>query len=201
MTQDEITAREVQVLGAAPRIAPLPQHHLAEARRLAEDIGATLGIVAPDELTAYFAILFRHPGLYRCQLETGIELLARGRLPAQERELAVLRTAWLCGAPYEWGEHAAIGRAVGLTDDDLERVRLGSEAPGWCEHRRALLRAVEELHAEKMISDATWAVLSRSWDEAQLIELPALVGQYAAVAMVQNSLRLPLTNGRQGLRE
>ena len=28
MTRDDVTAREAQVLGAAPRIAPLPQHLL-----------------------------------------------------------------------------------------------------------------------------------------------------------------------------
>jgi alkylhydroperoxidase family enzyme len=38
------------------------------------------------------------------------------------------------------------------------------------------------------ISDATWAVLSGRLDEAQLIELCMVVGQYHLVAFTLNSL-------------
>ena len=44
------------------------------------------------------------------------------------------------------------------------------------------MRATEELHANAMISDATWATLSKRLDDRQLIELPVLVGQYQGVA-------------------
>jgi hypothetical protein len=52
-----------------------------------------------------------------------------------------------------------------------------------------------------MISDATWAALAHSWDERQLIEFPALVGNYIAVALIQNSLRIRLNEGSLGLME
>ncbi len=52
-----------------------------------------------------------------------------------------------------------------------------------------------------MISDATWAVLAESWNEAQLIELPCLIGQYLGVAMLQNSLRMPLARTSKGFAE
>ena len=52
-----------------------------------------------------------------------------------------------------------------------------------------------------MISDVTWAALALNWNEAQLIELPCLVGQYLGVAMLQNSLRMPLAKERKGFAE
>ena len=62
-----------------------------------------------------------------------------------------------------------------------------------------MLRAVDELVTTAMISDATWAVLERSLDAAQLIELPVVVGTYQATAYLQNSLRLTLRPSNPGL--
>jgi 4-carboxymuconolactone decarboxylase len=50
-----------------------------------------------------------------------------------------------------------------------------------------------------MISDETWTVLARTWTERQLIEFPALVGQYVATAYSQNALRIRLGVGKGGL--
>jgi alkylhydroperoxidase family enzyme len=205
MTDEEIAAREAQVLGAPPRVVPLLRAELSdEAIDLIREIGATLGIDWGEDADApiakWFGMMFRYPRLFRLQMETGIHLLGHGAIPPLERELAILRTGWLARAPYEWSEHVRIIRALGVSEDVVERVRVGSSAPEWSEHERALLCAVEELFADDMISDATWATLASRWDEQQMIELPALVGQYRAVAGMQNSLRLPLNPDSAGLR-
>ena len=144
--------------------------------------------------------MLRHPSLFSRQADVGIQLLAHGTLAARDRELAILRVAWLCQAPYEWGEHVLIAKKLALTSADIERVTQGSEAPGWSEHEQAIVRATEELYENAMISDATWATLSKRLDERQLIELPVLVGQYQSVAYYQNSLRLRLHDGNLGLK-
>ena len=53
--------------------------------------------------------------------------------------------------------------------------------------------------SRQTVSDATWAVLARTWDEQQLIEFPMVVGQYACIAIVQNTLRVRLETGNPGL--
>jgi len=58
---------------------------------------------------------------------------------------------------------------------------------------------VEELIADQAMSDDTWDVLAKSWDEAQLIEYPMMVGQYVATAFLQNSLRIRLAPDNPGL--
>lgn len=201
-SEEEIAAREAEIIGAPIRIAPLPDDELGpEVRELVRRIGSTLGLEAPETLTTYFAVLARHPDLFRLQLETGIFLFSGSTIPPRERELAVLRTAWLAGAPYEWGQHVLIGRGLGLTGADTDRVRAGPEAEGWSPHEAALLRAVDELIDRRMISDANWAALAQAWNEAQLIELPCLVGQYLGVAMLQNALRMPLAREARGFAE
>ena len=126
---------------------------------------------------------------------------SESKLSERERELAILRTAWLAGAPYEWCEHVAIGHRAGISAEETDRVRAGPQADGWSPHERHLLTAVDELVADRMICDSTWANLAAEWNEAQLIELPALVGQYLGVAMIQNSLRVPICPGRNGFAD
>jgi alkylhydroperoxidase family enzyme len=144
--------------------------------------------------------MLRHPELFALHTDVGLQLLARGALSLRDRELAVLRTAWLCQAPYEWGEHVMVGKRFGLTSEDIARVIDGPDAVGLDEHESALLRAVDELRGDAMISDATWSTLAKRLNEQQLIELPIIVGQYQTVAYYQNSLRLRLHTGNCGLK-
>ncbi len=202
--------RQAQVLGDGPRIAPMAPGTAGEgAHALMAQVHTALGMGDMADFTEddvaqmyrFLGVMFHHPSLMQRQLEVGLELLGHGLLPPIERELAILRTGWLARAPYEWSEHVLIARGLGLTTEDVERVIAGSDAPGWTPHQRALLCAVEQLHDDCMIADATWAVLAQSWNAAQLIELPVLVGQYRLTAGLQNSLRLPLNEYSRGLEE
>jgi alkylhydroperoxidase family enzyme len=198
----DIAAREAQVIGTRQRIAPLaPGDIKDEAKALCAQIRKSFGNADPDVIPEIIATMLRHPGLYRCQMEMSIELAARGAIPPRERELAVLRVGWLCRAPYEWGEHVDIAKRYGVTREEIERVTEGSSASGWRDHDRAILRAVEELLGDQSISDETWDVLARGWSEAQLMELPILVGAYYMTALQQNTLKVRLKENSAGLRQ
>jgi alkylhydroperoxidase family enzyme len=144
--------------------------------------------------------MLRHPELLVRHTEVGVQLLGKGALSFRDREFAVLRIAWLCQAPYEWGEHVRVGKRFGLTSDDIARVVEGPSAHGLNEHESAILRAVDELYDDAMISDDTWHTLAKRLNDQQLIELPIIVGQYQSVAYYQNSLRLRLHEGNAGLK-
>ena len=195
-----IDRRMAEVVGDGPRIAPLSEDQLTdEAHQLAVEIRAAFGIPENGAMPESLRMMLVHPKLFKAQMSMGITLAA-GTLSPRERELAVLRSAWICGAPYEWGEHVDIGKErAGLTAEEVERCTQGSKAEGWSEHDRAVLKAVEELHMHHMISDETWAVLAKSWNDQQLTEFPLLVGIYTATAMQQNSLRYRLADNNPGL--
>lgn len=133
--------------------------------------------------------LAHHDTLARQWMRFALELM-RGVLPERDRELLILRTGWRCRSPYEWGQHVIIAADVGLSTDEIERVALGPEDPGWDEHERALLRAADELHQESTISAPTWQALAARYDERQLIELVMIVGQYHLVAYAANALAI-----------
>lgn len=195
----DIAARQAQVVGDGPRIAPIAQDEMSgPTRDLCVDVRAAIGLTDHARIPEYMRTMVKHPGIFRCHMEMGTAIF-KGAIPARERELAVLRVGWMCRAPYEWGEHVDISKRYGVTDAEVERVTQGSRAPGWSAHDAAILRGVEELIDDQAISDATWATLAQSWNEQQLIEFPMMVGQYVATAFVQNSLRMALAGDNPGL--
>lgn len=196
----DIDKRMEQVVGPGLRVTPVQVDQLTEeAHQLAIEIRAAFGIPEDGAMPLSIRTMLIHPQLFKAQMTMGIAL-AGGAIPPRERELAVLRNAWLCGAPYEWGEHVNIGRErCGLTNIEIERCTQGSDAEGWTEHERAILKGVEEFHADYALSEATWNTLAKTWNEQQLMEFPVLVGAYIMTALQQNTIRMPLDPGNPGL--
>jgi alkylhydroperoxidase family enzyme len=195
----DIAAREAHVVGDGPRIAPLANEEIDQAAfDLVNKVRAGAGAGPTTDMPVYMRIMAKHRALFEPNMVMG-DTLYNGTIPPKDRELAILRGGWLCRAPFEWGEHVRIGQRVGLTPEQIERTMDGSSVAGWSEHEAAVLRGVEELIADHTLSDETWAILAKSWDERQLIEFPFMVGQYVAIAYVQNSLRVPLADYNPGL--
>ena len=119
--------------------------------------GRWSGAAAPLNI---FLTLVRYPGLFRKWLPFGGKLLAGGKLSPRDRELIILRTAFRCGARYEWAQHVAIAGVAGLASEEILRVAAGPDANGWNAEDATLLRAVDELHDDHCVGDATWKALA-----------------------------------------
>jgi alkylhydroperoxidase family enzyme len=145
--------------------------------------------------------LLRHPALLRRFTDFGMYFLNDGLLPMRERELVVLRVAWLCRCEYVWGQHVALSLREGIADSEIEGVVEGPDASGWSDFDRALVRAADELHADARLSDDTWQTLDEHYDERRLLELIFTASQYALICRVANSCGIPLDAGLPGLPE
>jgi 4-carboxymuconolactone decarboxylase len=181
--EQAIRQREELIVGKPPRLEPLTsQAAIDTAIQITQDIRKASGSPTPvsaADVPELMTTLLRHPDLYRRIADLSMQLLGKGVLTPRDRQLAIMRVSWLRQAPYVWGEHVKNSKRAGLTSDELEQVTRGSTAPGWNEHERAILRAVEELHQDAMISDDTWEGLSKLLNDQQLIELLTLVGQFS----------------------
>jgi len=175
-----------------PRVTPVPENDRTDSvRELLEQS------MLPD--ANIFATLVRAPGLFRKWLPFGGKLL-KGKIPARDRELMILRTAWNCQSQYEWGQHVIIGERSGLSANEMGRIASDS-SDGWDAHDRVLIDAADELHSGFSITDQTWSALSEIYQVDQLIELPMLVGHYHMVAMTLNSLGVSLDEDLEGFPE
>jgi len=195
-----VAARMEEVCSSPPRLEPLDGAALG-AREL-DLIGRLRQLSAyPDDkpVHPFFSTLAHQPAFFEAYMQLGISAMASAALPLRTRELIILRTGWLCGAPYQFGEHVVTAKKIGFTAQDIERIKQGSSAEGWDDADRAILRAAEELHGNAMISDATWTALAERLSPGELIELPMIVGHYHLTAFLQNSLRFRLSDYNLGL--
>ena len=181
-------------MSAAPRVAPLPPEawnaEVTEILQATQMGGRTLNI---------FRTLAHHPKLLKRWLVFGNHVLVKSTLSPRERELLILRTGWNCRSPYEWGQHVVIGRASGVSDEEIERITAGPDAPGWDAFDAALLRAADELHGDDSISDGTYAALAARFDAQQLLDVVFTVGQYHLVSMALNTFRVERDDGVTGV--
>jgi alkylhydroperoxidase family enzyme len=198
----EIQVRDEYIRGRPPRLPLLPPEERTERQQeLLDEMSMVVvdGVRKPREDKPALEILIRHAELYKAHMEVARKYLSDCEMDIRDRELAILRIAWLSQAPFEWGSHVKIAKRNGITAEEIERVMAGSWAPGWRKQDRAIMRAVEELHFDSMVTDDTWIDLQEFYNDKKLIELLILAGQYKTVAYYQNSLRLPLPEGNMGL--
>jgi 4-carboxymuconolactone decarboxylase len=172
-----------------PRLAPKPKDTWDD------DTRALIG----NNSINIFATLAHHPKLMKRWMVFGNHVLAKSTLSARHRELLILRTGWNCRAPYEWGQHVAIGRTVGITDEEVARLAEGPDAAGWDPFESLLLRAADELHNDTSLSDSTYAELAKRYNEQQMLDLVFTVGQYHLVSMALNSMRVQRDDGVTGV--
>lgn len=175
---------------STPRLPALDDGELDDAQR--ELVGGVTDTVGGA--SNIFLTLARHPGLLRRWLPFGGKVLA-GKLPARDRELLILRTAWRCRAAYEWGHHVAIGLEAGLTQEEIDRIPAGPGGAGWSPGDLLLLKVADQLHDGGGIDDAEWEALAARYDERQLIEIPMVVGQYHLVSFTLNALGIQPEEG------
>lgn len=169
-----------------PRIQPVTKEECnAEQLKLLDSLGPAGNLNA-------LKTLIRHPRYFQRFLPLGLYILQESTLPPRDRELLILRIAWLCRTEYEWSYHSVSGKQAGLTDQEILRITLGPNANGWTEFDAILLRAVDELHKNACISDSTWNALAKRYTEQQLMDLVFTVAQYNLVSMILNSFRVKL---------
>lgn len=171
------------------RIPPLGKQDAGFVKRLLILAMARFGGLNASNL---WLMLMHNARLLRGFLVFAPRLMPYGELPRRDTELVILRVAWNCRARYEWGQHVDIGLRVGLQPEEIVRVALGPDTSGWDSRQLALLRATDEFHHDRMVSESTWELLAGFLDRRLLLELLMLIGFYEGLAGVLNSTGLPL---------
>jgi alkylhydroperoxidase family enzyme len=153
--------------------------------------GRPKGENRPKGLNA-LGVLARHPELALAYNTFSGQIMYGSKLSARHRELLVLRVATVRDAEYEWRQHVASAADNGVDADEVARVVVGPDAPGWSDLDRALLRAADELLGAARIGDETWSTLAGALDEHELMEVVFTVGAYDTLAMALRTFAVPL---------
>ena len=119
------------------------------------------------------------------------------KLTPRHREMFILRIGWDCRAEYEWAQHVGnVGRA---REHGLDPVKIaqGPDAPGWEPFERTILRAVDELYRDAMVSDKTWAALGEKYDTTLIMSGVLTSSSYRATSIALNTFGVQLEPGNE----
>lgn len=181
-------------VAAAPHIEPLALGQVGWPLRALLKVAGKWGAkrTGTEQVPDVFLLLLRHPRLFWPWLRFASRLMPYGSLDRRDAELVILRVGWNTRCRYEWGQHVSVGLRAGLRAEEIARVAQGPDAPQWQPRQAALLRAADELHGDRRISDDTWRALGEHYGPEQQLEIGMLIGHYEMLAGVLNSVGLPL---------
>jgi len=154
----------------------------------------TGGIFKDADKNPVLRTFAHHPQLANAFSPLNIHLLSNNTLPVKQRQIAIMRTAWICKATYMWSSHLQTSVSCGLSPEMYGPIQRGADDPYFTEFERTVIRATEDLVNDRKISDANWDALKAEWNEKQLLDFMFTVGCYVMVAGVMRSTgaeRLP----------
>jgi alkylhydroperoxidase family enzyme len=114
------------------------------------------------------------------------------RLPADLREIAILRAGYIAGSDYETWQHESLARDIGMTEAQLDAVKKGGSHPGHLSApQQAVLDFVDEFVQQVGVSDAALAEARRHLSVDQLIDLMLVTGLYMTISRFLETTGVP----------
>jgi 4-carboxymuconolactone decarboxylase len=173
-----------------PRIPPVGETRTDDQQTLLEPYERAAGGV----LNIY-GTLANKPDAARSFLTWGAYVLRRSSIDARLRELAILRIGWRCRSGYEWMQHSRLGLTVGLTADEIERIKGSASDPAWSAIERAILTAADEVVDDRFVSNATWTRLGEGLSDEERMDLVFVLAHYVQVSIILNSFGIQAEPG------
>ena len=112
------------------------------------------------------------------------------RLDPKLRELAILQVGWLSKSPYEWSHHVKIGKDFGLSDAEIEAVKLeaAGEKTQLPKLYRLALQAAREMATNGEMAETTYNQLSEDLTNELMVDLVIVIAFYCGVVRLLASL-------------
>lgn len=114
-------------------------------------------------------------------------------LPPILSELAILLTARIWGSGYEWGAHAPIAEKAGLDRGVIDAIAMGVRPTLTDPLQSAVFEFALELHRDRNVSDATYAIALDALGTAGVMDLVGICGYYTLISMTINTFEVPNT--------
>ena len=140
------------------------------------------------------AIAMHRPELAQAMSGLGLVLRFGSSFEPRLREFTILFTGRYWDCQFEWASHEAEALKAGLSEASIETLRLGRSR-----FERADEQAIHdygiELLTRHFASDATYLRALAIFGVAGMVELTALIGYYAMIALTLNAAEFELPAG------
>lgn len=162
---------------------PLPPATLdAEQRALADQLLRASG----GHVGGPIPMLLRSPAMAARLRPLISYFAAHSTLPPRLKELAILLQASFWEQDYEWWAHEEIARDAGLSPAIMAEIRAGRTPTDMAADEAAVHALCTELLIDHRVRPATLAEARCHLDDRQLVDLAAVSGVYALLALLLN---------------
>jgi alkylhydroperoxidase family enzyme len=118
------------------------------------------------------------------------------------RELAICRAGFVTGSRFVFSQHSKVGRAVGLTQEQVDAVRAWGVSDLFSPAQRCVLAYVDELLLQHgRVQDETFDALRAHLDEPAILELSVVAATYQLHATLSRALRVEFDDYPEPLTE
>jgi 4-carboxymuconolactone decarboxylase len=140
------------------------------------------------------AAAMHRPELAEKWSDLGLVLRFNSSFEPRLREFVILLTGRFWDCQFEWFSHEAEARKAGLSEETIETLRQGGRTFTAADEQ-AISDYALELLRDHHASDASYRRILDAYGTAGIVELTALIGYYAMVAMTLNAHEIGVPEG------
>ncbi len=147
------------------------------------------------ELGEVYVRMFNNPGVAAKVGALGEHLRFHGVLPAEVRELVILRYAARQRLGYEWSHHQRPAKLAGISEDVIDAVTAGDVPAALPDVAKAVLEAVDAVAAKRSIPAEVQQRIADAHGVAGVVEVVALCGLYAMMGYMVTAFDIGIEDG------
>jgi 4-carboxymuconolactone decarboxylase len=178
-----------------PHMTRFPEIAEAERNTAQQRVAEAILTGPRGSIVGPFLPLFHSPELCQHVQRLGTYVRFECPLPEDLKELAILVTARHWSAQFEWYAHRRFALKAGVDPKLIDAIARRQRPDGMSPVQAAVYDFASELHRERRVSDATFALAREHLDRRSLMDLVGLCGYYGLIAMVLNVAEVPVPEG------
>lgn len=169
------------------RVDPIEPGTRPTLAALEQQITAQRGRVSP-----LYQVLLNSPPIAQGWEQMLSAVRNRSSLPADLRELAILRVAVLNRAHYEFDAHRLHAQHAGLSDTAIAAVRHDAplEQHAWTDTQGVVLRLTDAMTRRIEVDDALYDAVRKRFDAQAQVDLVATIAAYNMVSRFLVALQI-----------
>jgi 4-carboxymuconolactone decarboxylase len=174
----------------APRLALIDEQRMNDAQRAllaALRAGPRGKSIIPR---GPFAVWMHAPEFGDLAQKLGAHCRYQTALPPRLSEFAILCTARLWRAQYEWFAHAPMAERAGVKPKTIQDLRAGRAPKSAPKDECAIYDFIQELYKTRRVSDRTYKHVHAVLSDAAMVELTGILGYYVLISMTLNVFRM-----------
>ncbi len=132
-------------------------------------------------------------------IQIAFSILRQSQFDARLREIAILRTAQVTKSQYEWEQHVIIARGAGVTQQEMDALRVDGQVQGLDEECLLICRVAEEIARDIRLSDEALQAILTKYGTRQATELILCCSYFNMLSRFLESTRVELDADLEGL--